>query len=194
MNPANNNISRRKFITLSSMSGAAFTIGFYFPAAGKGIGKILTGPDADEKGIELTSWISINKAGVVTLMNHRSEMGQGSFQSVPQIIAEELEVDLDKVKIIFAPGNNKKYGSQITGGSSTIRGSYKTLLRSGATAREMLIAAAAAKWGVPGTECYAENGMIMHKSTGKKLGYGELVEDAAKLPVPKMVHLKDRED
>ena len=77
------------------MSGAAFTIGCYFPAAGKGLGKILLGPDADEKGIELTAWISINKSGVVTLMNHRSEMGQGSFQSVAQIIAEELEIDLN---------------------------------------------------------------------------------------------------
>jgi len=194
MNTANKNVSRRKFISLSSMSGAALTIGFYFPAAAKGLGKILSGQDADEKGIELTSWVSIDKKGVVTLMNHRSEMGQGSFQSVPQIIAEELEVDLDKVKIIFAPGNNKKYGSQITGGSSTIRGSYKTLLRTGATAREMLIAAAAKKWGVPATECYAENGMVMHKPSGKKLGYGALVEEAAKLPMPKTVNLKDREN
>src|SRR5450432_130398 len=163
MNSANQNISRRKFITLSSMSGAAFTIGFYFPAAAKGVGKILTIQNADEKGIELTSWISIDKSGVVTLINHRSEMGQGSFQTVPQIIAEELEVDLTKVKIVFAPGNQKKYGSQITGGSSTVRGSYKTLLLTGATAREMLIGAAAKKWNVPGSECYAENGMVIHR-------------------------------
>ena len=194
MNTANKNISRRKFITLSSMSGAAFTIGFYFPAAAKGVGKILSGQDADEKGIELTAWISINKSGVVTLMNHRSEMGQGSFQAVPQIIAEELEVDLDKVKIVFAPGNNKKYGSQITGGSSTVRGAYKTLLQTGATAREMLIAAAAKKWNVAATECYAENGMVIHRPSGKKWGYGELIEEASKLPVPKQVTLKERKN
>ena len=192
MNTANKNLSRRKFITLSSMSGVAFTIGFYFPAAAKGVGKILTAQTADEKGIELTSWISIDTAGVVTLLNHRSEMGQGSFQTVPQIIAEELEVDLNKVKIEFAPGNNKKYGSQITGGSSTVRGAYKTLLRTGATAREMLIGAAAKKWNVPAIECYAENGMVIHRPSGKKSGYGELVEEASKLPVPKQVTLKER--
>ncbi|MEJ7586705.1 MAG: molybdopterin cofactor-binding domain-containing protein, partial [Ferruginibacter sp.] len=194
MNPVNKNISRRKFISLSSMSGAAFTIGCYFPAAAKGLGTILTGTEADEKGIELTSWVSINKLGVVTLMNHRSEMGQGSFQAVPQIIAEELEVDLDKVKILFAPGNQSKYGSQITGGSSTVRGAYKTLLRTGATAREMLIASAAKKWNVRAATCYAENGLVIHRPSGKKTSYGDLVEDAAKLPVPKQVTLKERKD
>jgi isoquinoline 1-oxidoreductase beta subunit len=192
MNPANKNLSRRKFISLSSMSGAALTLGFYFPAAAKGIGEILTAQNADEKGIELTSWISIDRAGVVTLLNHRSEMGQGSFQAVPQIIAEELEVDMDKVKIEFAPGNSKKYGSQTTGGSSTVRGSYKTLLLTGATAREMLIAAAAKKWNVTADSCYAEKGMVIHRVSGKKLGYGELVEAAAKLPVPQNVTLKEK--
>ena len=193
MNQANN-ISRRKFISLSSMSGVAFTLGFYFPAAAKGVGKILTGPGADEKGIELTSWISIDKSGVVTVFNHRSEMGQGSFQAVPQIIAEELEVDLNKLKIIFAPGHQSKYGSQITGGSSTVRGSYKNLLRTGATAREMLITAAAKKWGVPNEECYAANGKVIHKPSQKKLGYGDLVEEAAKLKLPKEVTLKERKN
>ncbi|MEO7766429.1 MAG: xanthine dehydrogenase family protein molybdopterin-binding subunit [Ferruginibacter sp.] len=188
------NLSRRKFITLSSMSGTAFTLGFYFPAVAKGISKILSVQNADEKGIELTSWISIDKSGTVTLVNHRSEMGQGSFQAVPQIIAEELEVDLNKVKIVFAPGNSKKFGSQITGGSSTVRDSYKNLLRTGATAREMLIAAAAKKWNVPATECYAEKGMVIHRPSGKKADYGTLVEEASKLPVPNQVFLKERKD
>lgn len=194
MNPINKNISRRKFVTLSSLSSVAFTLGFYFPAAANEMGEILTAKNADEKGVELSAWISIDAAGVVTLLNHRSEMGQGSFQTVPQIIAEELEVDLDKVKIEFAPGNNKKYGSQITGGSSTVRGSYKTLLRTGATAREMLIAAAAAKWSVAATACYAENGMVIHRASERKLTYGELAEAAAKLPVPANVKLKQRSD
>ncbi len=194
MNQVNKNISRRKFITVSSLSGAAFTLGFYYPAAAKEAGKILTKQDADEHGIELTTWISINKAGIVTLLNHRSEMGQGSFQSVPQIIAEELEVDLDKVSIVFAPGDQKKYGSQITGGSSTVRGSYKTLLTTGATAREMLIAAAAKKLNLPVLECYAEKGKVIHRPTGKTIGYGDLIEEAAKLPVPQNVVLKERKN
>ena len=117
-------------------------------------------------------------------------MGQGSFQAVPQMIAEELEVSLDQVNIVFAPGNQTKYGSQVTGGSSTVRGAYKTLLRTGATAREMLIEAAAKKWNVSKSDCYAENGFVIHRPTGKKFSYGDLVEDASKLTPPKDVTLK----
>jgi isoquinoline 1-oxidoreductase beta subunit len=113
---------------------------------------------------------------------------------VPQIIAEELEVDLNNVTIAFAQGNPKKYGSQVTGGSSTVRGSYKTLLRVGASAREMLTEAAANKWSVNKSECYAENGFVIHKTSGKKLGYGELVADASKLTPPKNVELKNPKD
>jgi len=121
-------------------------------------------------------------------------MGQGSYQVVPQMIAEELEVDLDLVKIVFATGNQNKYGSQVTGGSSTVRGSYKQLLRTGATAREMLIEAALKKWSVPRAECYAENGQVIHRPSGKKLGYGALVEVASTLEPPKNVVLKERKD
>src|ERR1051326_1238229 len=121
-------ISRRNFIKLGSMTGAALSLGFYFPSNGKGI-EMLKSESAENLGIELNAWITIDPSGKVTLTNHRAEMGQGSFQSVPQIIAEELEVDLNQVTISFAQGNATKYGSQITGGSSTIRGSYKNLLR-----------------------------------------------------------------
>ena len=117
-------------------------------------------------------------------------MGQGSWQSVPQIIAEELEVDLNKVNIIFAQGNNAKYGSQITGGSSTVRGSYTKLLKLSATAREMLVEAAAKKWNVSKTECYALDGQVIHKTSGKKFHYGELVQEASTLEPPKSVRLK----
>jgi isoquinoline 1-oxidoreductase subunit beta len=152
--------------------------------------EILTRSQANALGIELNAWISIDTTGKVTITNHRAEMGQGSFQSVPQIIAEELEVNLDQVEIVFAVGNNSKYGSQITGGSSTIRGSYKNLLRLSATAREMLIEAASKKWNVKKTECLAENGFVIHSASGKKAGYGELVEAASKLEPPKNVALK----
>ena len=184
MNSNTKNISRRKFINLSSMTGAAFTIGFYFPAAAKGAASILTANGADVIGVVLTSWISIDKTGLVTLVNHRSEMGQGSFQSVPQIIAEELEVDLDKVNIVFATGDQNKYGSQITGGSATVRGSYKALLLTGATAREMLITAAANKWAVNKSDCYAKSGEVIHRPSGKKLGYGDFNLEASSASSP----------
>jgi len=188
------NISRRNFIRLSGMSGAALTLGFYLPSFARGAAKIIRGDAADELGIALNAFITINTSGKVSIYNHRSEMGQGAYQVVPQMIAEELEVNLDDVDIVFAPGNAKKYGSQITGGSSTVRGAYKHLLRTGATAREMLIEAAAKKWNAGKAECYAENGQVIHRSTGQKLGYGALVEDASKLEPPKNIELKQRKD
>ncbi len=186
-------ISRRTFIRSTSLAGVALTLGVSFSARGKDI-EILNASAVESQGIDLNAWISIDTTGKVTLTNHRAEMGQGSFQSVPQIIAEELEVDLSQVSIIFAPGNGSKYGSQVTGGSSTIRGSYEKLLRLGASAREMLVETAASKWSVAKSECYAESGFILHKPTGRKFGYGDLVLDASKREVPKMVTLKDPKD
>ena len=187
--------SRRAFIRNTGLTGIALTLGIRFPAlaAADAIPDIITSGTIPE-GIELMTWISIDKSGKVTIFNHRSEMGQGSFQVVPQMIAEELEVDLDKVNIVFAPGSQTKFGSQITGGSSTVRGSYKNLLRIGASAREMLIRAAAKKWEVPASECYAEKGQVIHRPTGKKFTYGDLVEDAAKLDPPKNPPQKERKD
>src|SRR5688500_14642878 len=136
------NLSRRKFLKLTGLSGTALCLGFYFPA-NAGEGTIARTVGADPSEIELCAWIRIDTSGKVTLMSHRAEMGQGVYHSIAQIIAEELEVNLVDVNIKFAQGNQKKYGSQITGGSSTIRGSYKNLLNLSATAREMLVTAAA---------------------------------------------------
>ncbi|MFM8912651.1 MAG: molybdopterin cofactor-binding domain-containing protein, partial [Flammeovirgaceae bacterium] len=183
-------LSRRDFIKRTGLASAALTLGYYFPALAKDP-QILKAESANNLGIEMNAWISIDTSGTVTIINHRSEMGQGSFQAVPQIIAEELEVNLNQVKIVFAQGHQTKYGSQVTGGSSTVRGSYKRLLKLGATAREMLIEAAGKKWNVNATECYAENGFVIHRPSGKKLNYGELVETASKLEPPKNVEQKN---
>jgi len=203
MQPANN--SRRAFLKNAGLSGIALTIGIpvfannHAGATTTTSDLPLTNPLLDAIGsegqsIELMTWISIDTKGKVTLHNHRAEMGQGSFQAVPQILAEELEVDLDQVTIAFAPGNQKKYGSQITGGSSTVRGAYQQLLRAGACAREMLTTTAAKKWGTPTEECYAEKGKIFHKPSGRSFSYGDLVEDAARLEPPKNPTLKQRKD
>ena len=182
-------ISRRNFLRASGLAGTALCLGFYFPANAKK-GQLISAGAAEQSGFEFNAWMRIDTNGKVTLTDHRAEMGQGSYQSVPQIIAEELEVDLKDVQVIFAQGSPTKYGSQITGGSSTIRGSYKTLLKLSATAREMLITAAANKWKVPASECYAESGHVIHKPSGKKFNYGELVTEASKLPAPQEVKLK----
>lgn len=175
------------------ITGAALCLGFSFSSDGKEA-KVIVAADADRQAIEMNAWIKIDADGKVTLVDHRAEMGQGSYQSVPQIIAEELEVDLKDIQVIFAQGDPKKYGGQITGGSSTVRDSYKKLLKLSATAREVLIAAAAAKWQVAATACYAQAGHVINRSSGKKFHYGELVAAASKLPAPQNIVLKKRSD
>lgn len=190
---SDNTLSRRNFLRASGLSGTALLLGFYFPAAAK-VAKVVTGDDAEIGSIELASWILINTSGKVTLVSHRAEMGQGVYQAIPQIIAEELEVDLKDIDIIFAKGDRQKYGNQVTGGSSTVRTSYKNLLNLSAAAREMLIAAAAAKWSVPSAECHALSGHVFHKPSGNKFHYGKLVVDASKLQPPKNIILKKRSE
>ena len=188
-------LSRRKFLKNSGLTGAALILGYYFPASARA-GSVISESALNnaELEYEMNAWILIDKSGKVTLVDHRAEMGQGSYQSVPQIVAEELEVDMDKINVIFAQGNKEKYGNQVTGGSSTIRGSYKNLLTLGASARVLLIQAAAGKWNVPVTECYANSGTVYHKPTGRSFNYGELVEVASKLEPPKDVKLKPRSE
>jgi isoquinoline 1-oxidoreductase beta subunit len=185
--------SRRDFLQQAGLSGIALTIGCYWPAWGKTTGPVINIDDTNAS-TELMSWISIDDKGKVTIFNHRSEMGQGTWQAIPQIIAEELEVDMAQISICFASSDPQKYGPQPQEGSFSIRGWYQQLLRVGATAREMLIGAAAKQWGADATECYAVDGHVMHKSTAKRLSYGALVKDAAQIKPPQPVKLKERKD
>lgn len=193
METTNHKLSRRNFIRQAGLASATFMIGLRLPTEGK-TAEIVTMQKAELGGTELMSWISIDTSGLVTIMNHRSEMGQGSHQAIPQIIAEELEVKLEHVKVLSAPANPKKYGPQPTEGSFSVRGWYQQLLRVGASAREMLIEAASRQWNVPASECYAENGNVLHRPSGKMLGYGVLVGEASKLTPPQNVILKNRSD
>ncbi|TWR27521.1 xanthine dehydrogenase family protein molybdopterin-binding subunit [Mucilaginibacter pallidiroseus] len=186
-----NAISRRNFLKISGLAGSALCLGTYFVAEAKNE-NLITAANAEKAGIEMNAWIHIDTNGKVTIVDHRAEMGQGSYQSVPQIVAEELEVDLKDIDVIFGEGNQEKFGNQITGGSSTIRGSYKNLLKLGATSRVLLVTAAANKWGVPLIDCYAKSGHVFHRPTGKKFHYGELVEVASKLTPPQDIPLKTR--
>ena len=188
------NLSRRSFLRIAGIGSTALCLGLYMSSEAEA--NVLTETEANlaNAGVALAAWIIINTNGKVTLICHRAEMGQGVYHSIAQIIAEELEVDLYGVDIQLTQGDEKKYGSQLTGGSSTIRGSYKNLLKLSATAREVLIMAAAARWAVPTSECYAELGHVIHKPSGKKFHYGELVVEASKITAPKEVKLKARAD
>lgn len=188
------NLSRRTFLQQAGLSGIVFTIGCYWPAIGKSAAEIVSVDGAEAIGTELMAWISIDNSGNVTIFNHRSEMGQGTWQAIPQIVAEELEVAMDNVRIQYVPANPKKYGPQPQEGSFSIRGWHEQLLRMGASARHMLIDAAASQWRVASTECYAENAQVIHRATGRKLAYGALAKDAARLSPPQAVKLKERKD
>ena len=184
-------INRRSFIRLSSITGAAFVLGLH-TARPNGIRQVLN-LSGTTNFFNLTPYIIIEKSGAITLMNPKPEMGQGTYQSVPALIAEELEVPLEKV-IIRQTAGEKEFGRQTAGGSSSVRSNYFQLRKVGASARMMLQEAASGIWKVPISECVADNARIHHKPSGKSLGYGELVEAAAALSVPENPVLKDAKD
>lgn len=143
--------------------------------------------------IGFNSYLSIATDGIVTIMSPNPELGQNIMTSFPMVVAEELEADWTKVKVLQANLDNK-FDRQLTGGSGAVPHSWKLLRTAGATAKAMLVQAAAQQWNVPASECSALMGVVSHSKSGKKLGYGELAEAASKIPVPTDVKLKDRKD
>ena len=152
MNRISSTIDRRNFIKLSGITGTGLILGLGFKANGETSIETLSNTAGS---FELTPFVLIEKSGAITIFNTRPEIGQGTFQSIPALIAEELEVSLDQVTI-KQTGGEKKFGDgQSAGGSASIRTSYTNLRKVGASAREMLITAASAQWKVPASECYA---------------------------------------
>ena len=198
-----NKIARRDFLKHTGLSGLALILGVSFTNGSDAetgtLAKMNPG-DLPVSGLtdlpeayDITPYIMIEPSGKITIINPKPEMGQGTYQSIPALIAEELEVSLDQVTIITSSGQ-KGIASQSAGGSSSVRGSYANLRKVGASAREMLRSAAAKQWNVPVEECYADNAKILHRPTGKNLGYGELVATASTLEVPANPTLKDPKD
>src|SRR3954452_5875184 len=144
-------------------------------------------------------FVRIDSNGQVTLTMPYVEMGQGTYTSISMLIAEELEVDLKQVQLEHAPPNEKLYanpllGEQATGNSNAIRGAWKPLREAGATARTMLIAAAAKRWNVDPASCRAQSGEVLHIPSQRRIKYGELAADAGGMPVPANVALKESKD
>ena len=139
---------------------------------------------------EIDAWIAIDPDDSILIRYQRSEMGQGSMTAVPMMMAEELQCDWSKVRIEYASPNrnireNKVYGGMFSNGSRSVRASQKLVQQVGASARERLIAAAAARWNVPASECSAAMSVVSHKPSGRTLRYGELAADAAKIKLAK---------
>lgn len=180
------NLSRRGFLIAGAAIGGGLLIKFSLPTM---FGPSIPLADAETEVFSPNAFIGINRAGEVSLVMPYVEMGQGTYTAIPMLIAEELEVDIKNVKLEHAPANAELYsnpllGSQTTGGSTTIRAAWQPMREAGAVARTLLISAAAAKWQVEPASCHAESGNVIHAESGRKLGYGELVDAAAKLPLP----------
>jgi isoquinoline 1-oxidoreductase beta subunit len=140
-------------------------------------------------GVQINPYININEAGKVTLFNPRPDMGQGTYQILPMLLAEELDIPLDQVEIQMTDGSDR-FGSQLSGGSSSVRTRWIPLRTAGATVREMLVQAAANRWKISMNDCSTKDGFVINKISQAKLSYGELVEEASHLPVPAKPKLK----
>ncbi len=178
-------LNRRLFLQVNTASAAALSLGFLWPQD-----SMASNPT------EVNAWIEINADESVVIRYARTEMGQGSRTSAPMLIAEELEVDWKKVRVVDVPAHEnlrrkRAYGDMASVGSRTIRMSQEYMRKAGAAARIMLVEAAAQRWNVAPGECKAVLGQVIHSPSGKKISYGPLAADAAKLTPPKDIPLKD---
>lgn len=175
--------SRRDFLRISTTSAFVLALGFSSDSKGKLLKKVST------TGVQINPYININEAGKVTLFNPRPDMGQGTYQILPMLLAEELDIPLEQVEIQMTDGSDR-FGSQLSGGSSSVRTRWIPLRTAGATVREMLVQAAANRWKISMNDCSTKDGFVINKLSQAKLSYGELVEEASHLPVPSKPKLK----
>src|SRR5690242_7300317 len=183
----NSIVSRRGFLQASAAMGGGLLLS---------LSLVSPKPDAEAAADFVpNAFIRIERDGQIDLTMPYVEMGQGTYTSIPMLIAEELEVDLKQIRLQHAPPNEKLYanpllGVQATGNSNAIRGAWQPLRQAGAAARTMLVAAAAKRWNVDPASCRAQRGEVLHASTGRSAKYGDLAADAARMPVPENVALK----
>ncbi len=190
------NAGRRDFLRKSALAGGGLVLGFYLNAADSAAKRVAKPSTISETGVfKPNAFIHIAPNGTVTLISKQPEIGQGIKTSLPMVIAEELEVNWKDV-VIVQGDLDPIYGSQNAGGSRSTPTNYEEFHRLGATARTMLIQAAAEIWKVPASELLAHDSAVHHPATGRQLDYGQLVEKAAALPVPapESVQLKDAKD
>jgi isoquinoline 1-oxidoreductase subunit beta len=187
--------SRREFIKASSL----LAIGFSLPSWGGAKSEIRNISDISNAalglgpGLELSPYVVIDDLGKIILYNAKPDVGQGTWQAIPMLLAEELEVSMEQIEIRMTDGT-AKYGAQNIGGSNSIRSRWKPMRQAGAAAKEMLIKAASNQWQVPVNECFAKEAKVYHKPTNKSLSYAALIAEASKLEVPKNPTLKDPKD
>jgi isoquinoline 1-oxidoreductase subunit beta len=194
-------VSRREFVTVLAAAGGGLLLGYRAEWAQRAASTATAAatPSTTSASFAPNAFIRIPPDGSVTLVMPQAEMGQGVYTSLSMLLAEELEVAPDQIRLEHAPPDdtlyaNQFFGEQLTGASSSVRAFYEPLRRAGATARAMLVAAAAASWNVDPASCRARKGVVTHTPTRRTLTYGVLASKAAALPVPDKVTLKDPKD
>jgi len=185
----NISMSRRLFLGGSAATAGVFVLGLYLP------GRFASTAAGDGA---INAFVGVSEDGSIIVQNPYIEMGQGTYTSIPMLIAEELDVDMDTIRVEQAPPVHEYrllYGGKVrfTGGSRSVRSAFEPLRRAGATARKMLMKAAADEWGVPLAECSTEPGKVVHGNSGRSISYGELAPLAAQLEAPESVELKPKE-
>ncbi len=176
-------MQRRAFLQVAGTVGAGLVIGFRLPDRH---GVVPFAPNA---------WLRVDTDGTVTVTIDKSEMGEGNHTALAMILAEELDADWSKVKVGAVPDNPAGWSRRMsTGGSTSVRTSWDILRKAGATARAMLVAAAAQTWGAEPAACSTANGVVSHTGTSHRLTYGELAQKAASIPIPENPPLKDPKD
>jgi isoquinoline 1-oxidoreductase subunit beta len=188
------NVSRRQFLQgVTALGGLVLAVGY--PSAARADDPPKYGADGMPNGWvdNPLAFVAIADDGTVTIVCHRSEMGQGVRTGMPMIVADELEADWKRVRVVQAPGDEQRYGNQDTDGSRSTRHFFDPMRRCGAAARTMLEAAAAARWQVPASQVEATNHEVVHRPTGRRASYGSLAKAAASQPVParETLRLKD---
>ena len=191
-------LSRRDFLKLTG-AGGGLLLGLHLPTrAGAATGAEAADEAAGDEAFEPNAWIRIGTDGSILFLVARSEMGQGVMTALPMLIAEELGVGLDQISIRFAPASpeytNQLIGQQLTGGSTSVRDAWTKLREAGAVARTMLVEAAAQRWLVDAGDCRVERAQVLHPDGTQRLGFGALAEQAASMPVPPGVFLKEPDE
>jgi isoquinoline 1-oxidoreductase subunit beta len=173
-------VGRREFLQLTGLGAGAFVLGLR-PAEARAA--------SGAQAFRFDLFLSLDTAGQVEIVAHRSEMGQGIRTALPMVVADEMDADFDRVRVVQALAD-ERYGDQNTDGSHSVRDYFEPMRKVGATARHMLVQAAAKAWGVPPAECETAQHVVLHRASGRRLGYGELAERAAAVPAPDAAGLK----
>ena len=187
------NTSRRSFIKLAAAAGGGLFLGFNWTNS-SALPVVVSANEVAAGSIHFNSYLSIGTNNVITIISPNPEIGQGIKTAFPMIVAEELDADWKKVKTVQGNLDTGAFERQVSGGSGAVPHSWERLRKAGATARFLLVEAAATKWKVPASECTTDNGKVLHKASGKSLSYGELAEEASKITAPKEIKLKDEKN